>query len=958
MQTKSFLPIIVLLLAAFSGRAQVFYFYGQDNTQLAQVRVAVTDSTSAEPIPFASVYLTEKKDSTIANFTLTDAEGKATLKDVPFGVWLLHVEMLGYQPFVKEFYFKKRLVEPDPVRLQIDEQFIRAARVTDVGNPIVIKKDTLEYNASSFQVGSNAVLKDLLAKMPGIEFTSEGKVKVNGEEVSRITVNGKTFFFDDQAMALENLPAAVVDKIRVIDRKSEQTRATGVEDGKREKVMDVALKKEYESGWFGNIGLKGGATVDGGEKELRDNRGFLFKANALASTYNPNDQLTLIANGWNIEDDGRFNIYSPEIPTVSGLSTQASAGVNVATTRIKDIEASAAATYKFKHTDAASKTLRTTFREDGDLLSENTDNNTQEAMQAGGQIGIKKETGKLIYNFSTQYNWSRVQTAGEAAADTRMEELSLNHSDRRSGSDITVRNVAVSGSVGMNGLGKPGRAFHFSGTYRFSGAAGTSWDWSDTRRGTVSEELALWYNRRRDENNFNANLSYLEPLGERWRVGATGAFSGSLSKADRDAFRDAARTAVSADAYYTTLSDSRYYTQGYGVSAIYSHQPLQVSLELKAVGTQNHLISESYGVSSDTGARIWSWYLQPEFNLNWTKDSKMLYFDIYTYQGQPDRLLTLPSLDISDPTRISAGNIYLQPSRLYNAFFQTRFGFPKHFASLIFYLYGMMTVRPEISAMWYDTDGIRYSVPVNARKPRSRVSANISYNTALNKDRTLSLSADLSGSFNATPSYHAVSAQPAFDRNTEDYTALMARFWGDASGSRFYSGESGFAENVTNDFHTIERLHLKYNKGPWSLTFGLTNALNYAVYTLPGAENVFTSENRIGMAGRYLTPHKFEISTELNYNFFFGYAPGYGQPEWHWDMTLSKSIGAFTLSLTGHDILGQTRNLSHIDAADYVQDSYRLIMGRYLLFGVKWNFGKMNALQNRRAQQAANSLRR
>ena len=181
----------------------------------------------------------------------------------------------------------------------------------------------------------------------------------------------------------------------------------------------------------------------------------------------------------------------------------------------------------------------------------------------------------------------------------------------------------------------------------------------------------------------------------------------------------------------------------------------------------------------------------------------------------------------------------------------------------------------------------------------------------------------------------------------------MDDFWGSESGDRFYGGQSGFSENKTDAFNTNERVHLKYNKGPVSLTLGYTNAFNYAHYSLEGASDVITTENRAGLAGQYTTPHQFEIGTEFNYNFFTGYAEGYGLPEWHWDARLSKHIGVFTLTLSAHDILGQTRNLSHLDSSDYMQDSYKLILGRYILFGVKWNFGKMNALQNRRAQDAS-----
>ena len=70
------------------------------------------------------------------------------------------------------------------------------------------------------------MLKDLLKRMPGMEITEDGKVKFNGEEIDKLTVGGRTFFFNDQSTALNNLPAAVVDKVRVIDRESEQTRAS------------------------------------------------------------------------------------------------------------------------------------------------------------------------------------------------------------------------------------------------------------------------------------------------------------------------------------------------------------------------------------------------------------------------------------------------------------------------------------------------------------------------------------------------------------------------------------------------------------------------------------------------------------------------------------------------------------------------------------------------------------
>jgi hypothetical protein len=95
------------------------------------------------------------------------------------------------------------------------------------------------------------------------------------------------------------------------------------------------------------------------------------------------------------------------------------------------------------------------------------------------------------------------------------------------------------------------------------------------------------------------------------------------------------------------------------------------------------------------------------------------------------------------------------------------------------------------------------------------------------------------------------------------------------------------------------------------------------------------------------------LGTEFNYNFYTGYSGNYGLPEWHWNASITKNIGAFSLSFKAVDILNQTRNLDHTATDDYTEDTYSLVLGRHFLLGFKWNFGKMNAANSRRAQNAA-----
>ena len=166
---KKFLSLFVLLsVNSLAALAQVFIL--NDNVfqgRMSEIKTMVLDSLTNEPVAFASVYVIPSKDTTITNFTLTDAEGEAKLDEVPFGSYVFHVEMMGYKPFVRERFFRDSEVDMGTIRMQQDERFLQAAVISDVGNPIVIKQDTVEFNASSFRVGANAMLRDLIQRMPG-----------------------------------------------------------------------------------------------------------------------------------------------------------------------------------------------------------------------------------------------------------------------------------------------------------------------------------------------------------------------------------------------------------------------------------------------------------------------------------------------------------------------------------------------------------------------------------------------------------------------------------------------------------------------------------------------------------------------------------------------------------------------------------------------------------------------
>ena len=127
------------------------------------------------------------------------------------------------------------------------------AVVTAVRAAVVVKQDTLEFNAGSFHTAPTASVEDLLKKLPGVEVGSDGSITSGGKTVTKILIDGKEFFADDPKMASKNLPSNMVEKVQVVDRKSETARLTGVDDGEDETVINLTVKKDMNNGWFGNV---------------------------------------------------------------------------------------------------------------------------------------------------------------------------------------------------------------------------------------------------------------------------------------------------------------------------------------------------------------------------------------------------------------------------------------------------------------------------------------------------------------------------------------------------------------------------------------------------------------------------------------------------------------------------------------------------------------------------------
>ncbi|PLK43371.1 outer membrane beta-barrel family protein [Emticicia sp. TH156] len=251
----------------------------------------VTDSASA-PLQYATVLLLSPKDSSLINFARTNDKGLFELKNLNSANYLFKITYVGHKTFYKPVVpgeataIDMGTIKLEPISRELAEITIKGEKA-----PVSIKGDTVEFNADSFKVKPNSVVEDLLKKLPGVEVEKDGTVKAQGETVRRITVDGKEFFGRDPKMATKNLPADAIDKVQLYDKRSDQSDFTGIDDGQREKNINLKLKEDRKKGAFGSIAAGGGL----------DER---YTGRLSINRFNKDKQLSVLAMGNNVNQQG------------------------------------------------------------------------------------------------------------------------------------------------------------------------------------------------------------------------------------------------------------------------------------------------------------------------------------------------------------------------------------------------------------------------------------------------------------------------------------------------------------------------------------------------------------------------------------------------------------------------------------------------------------------------------
>ncbi|PWA03962.1 outer membrane beta-barrel protein [Flavobacterium psychrotolerans] len=274
--------LLVFLFLSFSAFAQ----------STITVKGKILDKNTQVPLESATVYLSSVKDSAVIDYTITDKNGffKMNTKKISTPVFL-KISYIGYQTYKKEAATIMESKDFGILHLSENSHVLGEVVIKSEAPPIRIKKDTLEFNASSFKVRPDSNVETLLKQLPGVEVAADGKITVNGKEVNQVLVNGKAFFDKDGKIALQSLPSDIINKVQISDTKTKKEELTKQAASSNNASINLTIDEDKNKGLFGKF-MGGFGTND------------RYESSALINYFKNKRKISLLASSNNINSTG------------------------------------------------------------------------------------------------------------------------------------------------------------------------------------------------------------------------------------------------------------------------------------------------------------------------------------------------------------------------------------------------------------------------------------------------------------------------------------------------------------------------------------------------------------------------------------------------------------------------------------------------------------------------------
>lgn len=905
---KSGKCLLMLLMILFSPMA----FAQQSGVN---VTGSVVEQGSDTPIEQATVRLLNVKDSAMVRGVVSARNGSFTLKNVKKGSYLLHITFIGYDPLYQPLQITGKKNPVNVGKLELSDGAIELGEAVVIGKApeVTVRNDTVEYNADSYKVTEGSVLEDLLKKMPGVEVDSEGKITVDGKEVKKVMVDGKEFFSDDPKVASKNLPAKMIDKLQVLDKKSDMAQMTGFDDGEEETVINLTVKPGMKQGWFGNA--YGGY----GSKDR-------YEGNAMVNRFVNNDQITFMGGANNTNNMGFSDLASTMFSGMgggggrrggfgagSGITSSGNAGLNFSK-EFKPDKLTLGGNTRYSHSDndARSKSDRQNILP-GD--SSSYDNSEAMSRTKSDNFGVdfrlewKPDTmTQLIFRPSFSFSHSMNDNFSDATTlDNERDTVNTNKSSNYSESNGYNLNASIDFSRKLNNKGRVFSATLSGGNSdSYSDGMNRSdivyFNQTDALKNSIIDQRSRYDNKG---FNYRAYVSWVEPIGHNNFIQATYSISQRKQEALKNVYNQ------DADGIYNVLDSA--YSQSYRNNFISQRASLSFkSQRAKFNYTIGLNLDPSYSSSENfvgdtTLSKITRKVvnLSPMAQFNYMFDKRTNLRIMYNGRtSQPSMTQLQPVADISDPTNITIGNPDLNPRYTNNVFIRFQQFTPEKQRAFMIMANGSYIINDIVSYTSYNQEtGVKTTTYKNVNGNYSG-NVRMMLNTPL-KNKKFSINSMTMASFANSNGYINE------EKNTNRNLILSERGGIDFRSSYLDLGVNG---------------NIRYNATSNSLQKeNNQNTFNYG-------------------AGGYTTiylPLNFKIESDVNWSTNSGYGDGFKQNEVLWNASASKSFlknNQGTLRFKIYDILQQRSNISRSITASYIQDSEYNTLGSYFMVHFIYRF--------------------
>jgi len=897
--------LLLIVISPFIGNAQ----------NRSNLTGKVADSVSTAPVELATVAVLNPKDTlnSLVSYTLTDKNGVFTLHNLPSGITLkVLITFVGYMPYRKMITLVKG-ANVDLGKIILNPKELKEVAITGERLPIVIKKDTIEFNAEAFKTRPNAVVEELLKKLPGVEIDNKGTITVNGKSVSKIMIDGKEFFANDPKIATKNLDASLIDKVQVYDDRENDPDHL-VEDSKVEKIINLKFKKALKKSTFGKV--YAGAGTQG-----------RFEAGGLYNMFRDTLQVSLIGVGNNLNKTGfsREDLYSS-----GGFNRAGDNVLNQGTTFGGNNYGSiqSVATGGFNINNDYGKKLKLNlvyFYTRTQTLSKNQSNNQQffptDTLTTKSNYSSTATDNKHNLSFSLKWqadtatqikynpliNFSNSQTTSNSAAD-RDSYLIPHISHNTNISDYETNSVQFQHSFSYyRRLKKKFESITITHNLSINPGANKNYYQNDLTSFTPtqpSDSLNRYAQRNSKNVSASLNASYRYPLSK--KIIADIALSGNYNKQGGNLFTYDFNPANNQYSIYidSLSTDATRYQKTEGIRPGFTYNITKKTSLIVGLTAQ------------------WQ-QIKNQFNRNISDLDQNYLFFLPSVQFRTGDISLGYDVNISQP-----GISDLQPIKLVYSSLYTYTGNPDL----------KPTRRNNFNASYY-----KYN-------PESRVNINFYSNgtieqNSIYRQRTLStLGAQTSRPINRDGQYNASMGggigksfkknhDLTFSTSTNFYSYLNHRFFqlnaDEGYQTNYYVG---IYQNFSLSWKDLLDLTPSY-----SITRNITNyiGVNYAGLS-------YTSHNIDTRLTAHL-PQKFDVEGSYNYNYNPLVSPGFQRSTNLVSMTMARQFlkkDRGEIKLSCYDIFNQNVSAYRYANENSITDSQSQILKRYFLLTVQFKFNK------------------